>query len=217
MRCQEHPNTPVPHSKTSPAGYMHSVHPRPSAPRPLLPCVSSSCSLTPSNRQGLGAGAVPSLLPQASVPPRGLPPPGGEQTYRGTGATLCLSLPSPVCSSLECSLPPPGYSPGPLPAVQRLPASLVQGLGTLASSRLSRAGGVGVPSLVQSSPSLTSRRPSTSVLVSVKPWRRGASSQRKEKAWPLPCGHRLENCRTLSPILTEADLHSTARVQELLC
>lgn len=128
----------------------------------------------------------------------------GTSLSPGQFAALLTAPPHPRDAHWGLSLPS-----------RDLPASLVQGLGTLASSRRNRAGRAGVPNLVRSSPGLTTRRPSAPVLVSVTPWRR-ASSQRKEKARPLPCGHRLGNCRTLpSPLLTKADLHSTAKVQEL--
>ena len=97
--------------------------PRPSAPGPQL--LAPFCRvpvprvLFHLTQAGRGAGALPSLLLQASLPPRGLPPPGGEQTYLGAGAARHLSLPRPVCSSPDCSPPPPGCSLGPLPAVQR--------------------------------------------------------------------------------------------------
>lgn len=191
--------------------------PRPPAPRLPAPQLLAPFCRVPVPRvlfhltqAGRGAGALPSLLLQASLPPRGLPPPGGEQTYLGASlspgqfAALLTAPPHPRDAHWGLSLPS-----------RDLPASLVQGLGTLASSRRNRAGRAGVPNLVRSSPGLTTRRPSAPVLVSVTPWRR-ASSQRKEKARPLPCGHRLGNCRTLlSPLLTKADLHSTAKVQEL--
>lgn len=190
---------------------MHSAHPCPSAPPPLSAfVVVIHVLLAP--QTGMGLALTHHLLPQASLSPCGRLPGGGANTPGAPALPWACLPPDQLAALPDCALPPPGRS-----LLSRdLPAWLVRGVGTLASSRLSRAGGAGAPSLVRRSPGLTGRGPSAPVLLSVKPWRRGASSQKK-KAGPLPCGHRLATCRTLSPILTEADLHSTAKIQELLC
>lgn len=87
--------------------------PGPSAPGPFLPCASSSCSLPP--HTGRAGGWRSPITPAPGLPASPWP----STTWRGADVPGRLSLPRPVCSSPDCSPPPPGCSLGPLPAVQR--------------------------------------------------------------------------------------------------
>lgn len=169
------------------------MHPRPSAPPPLSACVAVIHVLL-APQTGVGLALTHHLLPQASLPPPGHLPGGGADTPGAPALPWACLPPVQLAALPDCAPPPPGHS---LPS-RDLPASLVRGVGTLASSRLSRAGRAGAPSLVRRSPGLTGRGPSAPVLVSVKPWRRGASSQKK-KAGPRCVGTGLRTAEPLVP------------------